>query len=136
VLSFEWEKKALTVLKVALERVISILIFRETNFLTCAKIQSDYLLKRNWILYWFFIFLCIYYENFEDYCVYFLYVESSIFYTRQLEEDWRKCHEILFWRVFTKHCWHIPILVKIVQKWWTLCVQVKSVLACVFSVTS
>lgn len=61
-------------------------------------------------------FLYIYYENFEDYCVYFLYVEPSIFYTRQFEEDWRKCHEILFWMVFTKLCWHIPILVKIVQK--------------------
>jgi len=40
----------LTVVTVALERVISILILRKTNFLISTKIQSDYLLKRNWIL--------------------------------------------------------------------------------------
>lgn len=100
VLRFEWEKMwlFLTVVTVALERVISILILRKTNFLTSTKIQSDYLLKRNLILYWFLIFGIITIKTLKITAFTFgVSFAPSIFRTRQLEEDWRKCHEILLW---------------------------------------
>jgi hypothetical protein len=101
VLSLEWEKMwfCLTVVTVALERAISI-ILRKINFIISTKIQGDYLLKRNWILYWFLIFDVFTTNTLKITAFTFgMPVEPSIFRTRQHEEDWRKCHEILFWRV-------------------------------------
>jgi hypothetical protein len=67
------------------------------------KIQCDYLLKRYWILYGFVISDVFTMKTLKITVFTFgMSVEPSIFRTRQLEKVWRKCNEIVFWRVLLK----------------------------------
>jgi hypothetical protein len=67
------------------------------------KIQSDYLLKIYCILYWFVIFDVFTAKALKVTAFTFgMCVEPSILRTRQFEDVWRKCHEIMFWRVLLK----------------------------------